>query len=156
MKTIFLLLAAWFAVQPLPAQMADNLQGSTLRAGDVSCSPLFLFTNGVGRIFPFPDGQRLEAGRRYVMLAIPERGFVFSSWQPVVVFSFTEYTDDGSGGLMESTSTVVLTTDEYIKGPVLKFTMEPEEVLFDIPNVRTVTQNFGWQANFVPVEKRGH
>ncbi len=144
------------AVQQLPAQMADDFHGSAVQRSDVSYAPLLLFTNGAGRIFPFDDGQMLEVGRRYFMVAIPDRGFAFSSWQPVNVFTFTEYVRDGSGGIIERTSTVVIPTPEYIKEPVLRFTMEPEQVLFDIPNVRVVTQSTGWQANFVPVGRRIH
>ena len=145
MKTTLLLLAAVLATEQLPAQDFNDLY-----------APLMLYTNGDGRVLPFRDGQMLETGRRYSMIAIPSSGFAFSSWQPVVVFTFIEYTYDASHNLVERTSTDVIAEDEYITKPVLRFTMEPEEVLFDVPNVRTITESFGWQANFAPVDRRGH
>ena len=92
MKTILLLLAAILAVQELPAQTASDIPRSVAQDSGDSYAPLMLFTNGGGRIVPYQDGQMLETGRTYVMVAIPSRGFAFSSWQPVVVFTFTEYT----------------------------------------------------------------
>ncbi len=163
MKNILLLLAVILAVQQLPAQVTDDIHGSVVQDSDVSYAPLSLFTNGAGRIFTLRDGlfllrdgQMLKTGRKYSMVAVPDRGFVFSSWQPVTVFTFIEYTKDPSGTITERTNTDVITTPEYIKDPLLRFTMEPEQVLLDIPNVRSITQSAGWQANFVSVKKPIH
>ena len=141
-------------VSPLSAQTADSRIDSFIQDHDDSYTPLMLFTNGNGRIFPFRDGQMLETGRTYFMAAIPDRGYAFSSWQPVVVFTFIEYTRDPSGNLVERTSEDTVPEAQFTRDPILRFTMQPEQVLFDIPNVRTVTESFGWQANFVPAIRR--
>src|SRR5208282_4197467 len=101
MKIIFFLFAAMLSVLPLSAQTADGRIGSFVQDNDGSYSPLLLFTDGNGRILPFRDGPILETGRTYVMAAVPDRGFAFSSWQPVVVFTFTEYTRSPSGTVIE-------------------------------------------------------
>jgi hypothetical protein len=154
MKIIFFLLAAVLTVLPLPAQTADDRSGTFVQDNDRSYTPLLLLTNGNGRVFPFRDGQLLETGRTYVMAAVPDRGFAFSSWQPVVVFTFSEYAHGPSGTLIERTTEDVVPTPEYTWDRALKFTMQPEQVILDIPNVRIITQSFGWQANFVPVTQR--
>ena len=156
MKTLFLLLAAILAVQELPAQTASDIHGSVVQDSGDSFAPLRLFTDGGGRIVPYQDGQMLETGRGYVMVAIPNRGFAFSSWQPVTVFTFIEYSRGPSGTLVERTTMDVIRTPEYIQERVLKFTMEPENVLLDVPTVREITVNFGWQANFVPESRPTH
>jgi hypothetical protein len=154
MKIIFFLWAAMLTVLPLSAQTAGDRIGSFAHDNDDSYTPLMLFTNGNGRILPFRDGQMLETGRTYFMAAIPDRGYAFSSWQPIVIFTFIEYTRGPSGNLVERTSEDTVPEAQYTPDPILRFTMQPEQVLFDIPNVRTVTQSFGWQANFVPVIRR--
>jgi len=151
MKKYLLLLAWFFTIQLLPAQLERN-GPSGPRA--VSYSPLFLLTNGMGRIVPFQNGELLENGHRCVMAAIPEHGYVFAGWQPVNVFSFTEYTQDGSGNWVENTSRVLEPIPQYTSEPALRFIMQPEQVLFNLPNVRMITLDFGWQANFVPAQRR--
>ena len=157
MKRIFLLLVVILAVQQSPAQIANDIHGSAVQDSDVSYAPLLLFTDGEGCIFPFDDGQILRVGRRYHMVAIPERGFKFSSWQPVNVFTFTEITrgpDSSFNPPIESS--VASPVPEYFGRPELEFTMQPVTVIFDDPGVRSVTESSGWQANFVPVEKPIH
>jgi hypothetical protein len=115
-----------------------------------STTPLYLFTTGSGQISPFTDGELLTVGQSYEMQAIPDSGFVFSSWQPVDIYTFTEFTFDQSGNpLPPITSTVLSLGATYTEGPVLDFTMQPLSVILDTP-ARTVTESFGWQANFVP------
>lgn len=142
MKTFSILAALLFSAQWLSAQETQ--------------SPLPLFVSGFGKIVPFHDGEMLDNDRRYVMTAVPEKGYVFANWQPVDVFTFTEYTLDGAGQLEERTFTVTTPEDQYFKDRALHFTMQPEEVLFDVPNVREVTMSQGWQADFVPAPKEGH
>jgi hypothetical protein len=154
MKNILLLLAVMLAVQRAPAQMADGSQVSPVQDGDASYSPIFLFTNGGGQIltFHFKDGQLLQAGRRYSMVAIPDPGFVFANWQMVSVFSFMEITrtPDGSEN-PPIVSTVTTPVPEYFYRPTLDFLMVPEDMIIDDPGVRIVSFSIGWQANFVPI-----
>jgi hypothetical protein len=117
-------------------------------------APLYLFTNGAGSITPLQDGQLLEVGQNYEMTAIPDSGFLFSSWQPVNVFALTTAVIDYNTG--PPTTNLVTSTDlspvpEYIEQPVLEFTMQPEEVIYNNPGGSTITRSSGWQVNFVPV-----
>jgi hypothetical protein len=150
MKTICLLFALIWSVQQLPAQTLDDINDFQCQCGDVSYAPLLLFTNGPGRIFPFEDGQMLEVGREYSMIAIPDRGYVFTNWTEVNVFTFifTNYDAAGNPVLPPVTSTVLSPVPTNIKDPILKFTMPPEIVLANT-SIK-ITQDSGWQANFVP------
>jgi hypothetical protein len=150
-KRLCLLLTFILAAQTLPAQTTDDPPDSALVTNEVSYSPLYLFTNGPGWIFPFEDGQMLEVGRTYRMLAIPDRDNEFTNWQPVNLFTFTEILHHfpGDDGYIV-TSTLASPLPEYYSDPVLEFTNQPEEVILDTP-ARTITKSLGWQANFVAV-----
>jgi hypothetical protein len=113
-------------------------------------APLYLVTSGSGSITPFQDGQLLEVGTNYQMTAVPDSDFTFSSWQPVNVFVLTEVVLDSSGDLSTNTSTALSPIANYIETSTLTFTMQPVQVLTD-NGVLTITENSGWQANFVPV-----
>ena len=113
-------------------------------------APLYLSTTGSGSITPLQDGQLLEVGQSYDMTAVPDSGFVFSSWQPANVFVLTEVVNDGSGDLVTNTSVTTSLTLDYIEPASLTFTMQAVIFLEDSPS-RTLTQNSGWQANFVLV-----
>ncbi|HEV2436189.1 MAG TPA: filamentous hemagglutinin N-terminal domain-containing protein [Verrucomicrobiae bacterium] len=111
-------------------------------------APLFLSTNGDGSITPLQNGQLLEVGQNYDMTALAGSGFAFSSWQPVHVFiSISSVTNAGT--TYSTTNIVFSPLPEYADAPSLTFTMQsPIVVAGGNPNV---TENFGWQANFVPV-----
>jgi len=114
-------------------------------------APLYLFTSGIGSITPLQDGQLLTVGQAYNMTAIPDSAFTFSSWQPVNVFVFNDVVMDVSGDLSTNTSTVASPTADFTETSALTFTMQPVQVILDLPRVRTITESSGWQANFVPV-----
>ncbi len=124
-------------------------------AQGVIYAPLFLFTSGAGSVSPLQDGQLLEVGQTYDMEAIPDDGYVFSSWQPVNVFNFSQIVYDPITLLPASTnmSTVPSPVPNFIEQPLLAFTMQPESVIVDTPSLMT-TENSGWQANFVPVPEQ--
>lgn len=61
MKKIFLLLTMILTVHSLPAQVAGNSL----------FQPLFLYTNGPGRILPAYHGEMLRVDRRYAIEAVP-------------------------------------------------------------------------------------
>ncbi|HXC34426.1 MAG TPA: hypothetical protein VNV43_01040 [Candidatus Acidoferrales bacterium] len=143
MKTFFILAALLFSAQWLFAQETQ--------------SPLPLYISGSGKIVPFQDGQMLDDGRDFVMTAVPNKGYVFASWQQVNIFTFDEYFLNSNGQLIEQTSAVPsFSPPEPEKNRVLHFTMQPEQYLFDDPNVRIITQSVGWQANFVPAPRKQH
>jgi hypothetical protein len=121
-------------------------------AQDVSDAPLSLFINGAGSVSPLQDGQSLEVGQSYTMTAIPDSGSAFSSWQPVNVFTFIEFTYDSNGDPNPPVvSTVLSLVPGYTYQPALEFTMQSVMVIYDQPGLRTITQSSGWQVNFVPV-----
>ena len=114
-------------------------------------APLSLFTSGSGEISPLQDGQLLEVGQTYDMEAIPDTGFVFSSWQPVNVFDFSQITFNADGSTNPPVlSTVVSLVPNFTEQPLLEFIMQPESVIYDSAAVN-ITESIGWQANFVPV-----
>jgi hypothetical protein len=155
MKIIYLLLLTFImAAQQLPAQLSDDNHGSAIKASDVSYAPLLLYTSGSGRIIPFEDGQMLPVGRRYFMIAIPDRGYVFTNWMPVSVFTTTAIvTNNGVPTVL--TNTITSTGPAYTRCPALIFTMQPVEVIED-NSLLTISVSEGWQANFVPAGKRFH
>ena len=155
MKNIYALLALMSLVLQMPAQTSSGGHGSGFQSDDVSYAPLLLFTNGPGRVFPLHDGQILEVGRKYVVVAVSDRGFAFTNWNPVNVFTFTEITVDAFGNTNTISSTVLSPVPKYTRDPLLRFTLPPVEVIYDDPGVRTITVSVGWQANFVPGRRRG-
>jgi len=95
----------------------------------------------------------LQVGRDYLMVAIPKRGYVFTNWQPVNEFHYTITTIDDNGATNPPiTSTVISLVPPSSTRPVLRFTMQPEIVIVDIPGTLKITESSGWQANFVPAE----
>jgi Divergent InlB B-repeat domain len=110
-----------------------------------SLAPLFLSIDGGGSITPFQNGQLLEVGRNYTMTAIPDSGFVFSSWQPANVFvSSSGVTNNGT--VYTTTNTVIAPIPSYTETPSLTFTMQPQ-----VEILNNLYENSGWMANFVPV-----
>jgi hypothetical protein len=123
-------------------------------AQGVSDAPLSLFINGAGSVSLLQDGQPLEVGQSYTMTAIPGSGSAFSSWQPVNVFTFMEFTYDSNGDPNPPmVSTVLSLVPSYTYQPALEFTMQPVTVIYDLPGIRSITQSNGWQVNFVPVSE---
>jgi hypothetical protein len=114
-----------------------------------STTPLYLFTTGSGQISPFSNGQLLTVGQTYELQASPDPGFLFSDWQPVNVFVFTEYIVDSGGNTNMVTSEEVSPVPAYSNQPILDFTMQPLTVILDNPGSSTITQSEGWQADFV-------
>jgi hypothetical protein len=114
-------------------------------------APLFLYTNGAGSITPLQDGQLLEVGLSYDMTAIPDSGSVFSSWQPVNVFTQTTFVIDENGITNSLVSVTAAPVSSYTTQPLLEFTMQPTTVILNNPGVSTITENSGWQANFAQV-----
>lgn len=112
---------------------------------------LHLYTSGNGSVTPLQDGQLLVVGQTYDMEAVPDSDSVFSSWQGVNVFTFTQMQFDGAGNpLPPIISTVPSLVPNYSYQPILEFTMQPDTVIQDSPGL-TVVQSYGWQANFVSV-----
>jgi hypothetical protein len=118
--------------------------------GDLA--PLYLFITGSGSITRLQDGQLLNSGQSYHMTAIPDEGFKFDSWQPVVVtvVTLTNYSAAGDPILPPLTEETYSVEDTYINTPTLRFTMQPVNVISQGPDF-SITQRHGWQANFVPV-----
>ena len=154
--TLLLLLAGIMAGQSLPAQTSDDAQNfSGKNKKEISYAPLSLTINGAGQIFPFEDGQMLQVGRNYLLVAVPDRGYVFSGWSRVNVFNFSEITVNAAGQPNSPIySTILSPVPTNIRNPVLEFRMEPIDVLYDFPGVRTLTHSVSWQADFVPRKKR--
>lgn len=133
----------------LTVRLSAQVSGEEPKSSSQTKAPLELFTTGSGRIIPYQNGQMLSIGKSYTMTAIPDRGYAFAGWNRVNVFIFIETFSDGSGNLATSIHTVVSPIGEWIKKRPLQFQVQPGEVIFDQPRVRTIVQRSGWQANFV-------
>jgi hypothetical protein len=119
--------------------------------GQGSLAPLYVFTNGFGSITPLQYGQLLEVGQSYEMTALPDSGFVFSSWQMANVFVDTEITMSASGSLVTNTFVTPSLLPSFTDTSTLTFTVAAIQVIFSDPGVRTISLNTGWQANFAAV-----
>ncbi|MEI9960947.1 MAG: hypothetical protein WDM76_07375 [Limisphaerales bacterium] len=111
----------------------------------VVSAPLFVFTNGSGTISPFQYGQLLNVGQSYDLTAIPNSGFVFSTWQPVNVFTITTALTNNNGDTLLISSLNTSPVPTYTTEPVLNFIMQPEVVIVANP-LLTITGSSGWQA----------
>jgi len=119
---------------------------SGLARAQGTLEPLLLFVKGSGSVTPYQSGDLLEDGQNYSMTAAPADGFTFVSWQPVNVFISTMYIS-GSPVSTVTPSPV----PEYTYTPTLMFNMQASQEIFNDPGIRTITQSFGWKANFAPV-----
>jgi hypothetical protein len=153
MKHIPFLLAIMLLAQPLPAQPPGEFETQDREA---AYAPLALSTSGEGRILPFKDGQMLWVGRAYCLLAEPDRGYVFTNWTRMNVFTYISFGLDASGDWVPQGTNVVRSPVEggAIREPVLRFIMPPAEVIY-ADGFESLTQTTGWQANFVPAKRLG-
>jgi hypothetical protein len=90
------------------------------------------------------------------MMAVPDRGFVFSIWNQVNVFTLTSAEIDY--GTIPPTTNLVTSVEvspepALITHPWLSFKMEPVTVLYSYIG-NSLTLSIGWQANFVPFERK--
>jgi hypothetical protein len=160
MKMFCVLLALLFLAAKIPAQPASGFPSQGNQPGDDSFAPLLVFTNGGGRIdvyYPYHAGMILRVGQTCEALAVPDQGYVFTGWNPINVFTLTGYETDGQGNSIPIASTNYSAVNVYHLNPLLKFTVEPEELLFEsmmtnenmiVTNI-VLTSDLGWQANFV-------
>lgn len=117
-------------------------------------APLYVFINGSGSISPFQSAQLLEVGKNYEMTAIPDSGFIFSSWQPASIFLLISVEFDH--GTSPPTTNIVTSVNispipDYHEEATINFTLQPEKVLYDDSFGNLLTVYSGWQVNFVPV-----
>ena len=143
MKTFSILAALFLSAQWLFAQETQ--------------SPLHLYISGSGKIVPFHDGDMLDDGREYVMTAVPDKGYVFTNWQEINIFTLTEIVPIQGSDQFEVLTNTVLSPVPPLPGKnrVLHFTMEPEQVIADNTDFQ-ITFSPGWQANFVRAPKKEH
>ncbi|HTR41226.1 MAG TPA: hypothetical protein VMH87_06385 [Pseudomonadales bacterium] len=142
MKKIFLLLTFVLFVQSLPAQMLENSW----------YAPLFLYTNGPGRIYPYFNSHILRVGYRYTMAAVPNRGYKFAGWQPVDVFTITQTNFSISGRPILPPMQSIIPSPMPIStyNPNLAFKMQGVILITTNGSNPNITRAYGWQANFVP------
>ncbi len=170
MKYIGALLVLLFLLVKGSAQPSVGHHGLDNPAGDASYAPVLVFTNGGGVILlssPFSHGGMFQAGQSGEALAVADPWYVFTGWNPVTVYTVTTYeTVYGPDG--ELTIPVVSTDfspiSVYYSSPMLKFTVEPERVLFSTVTTNEymvvtntiLTSDVAWQANFVKLSGRWH
>jgi hypothetical protein len=129
-----------------------GLSGAVQSFAQGTLAPLYLLINGGGSVSPLTNGAMLEVGQPYHMVAIPNAGFVFNSWQPLNVFTTTAFTiDPTTGNTNTVVSTLVSVVPAYTNQASLDFVMQPVVVIADTPGVRTITKSSGWRANFSPI-----
>jgi hypothetical protein len=165
---IALLTACWCRADEKISQIETSLSNTTfsgyvdtsatsdVQAAAVACAPLFLYTNGPGRIYAFQDGrqiqdgQMLEVGGKLTLIAIPDEGYKFKNWNPVNVNIFVLSYLDPSGNTNTITTIVPQFLPQTIGGFILKSEVQPEVVINDNPDISLIGAA-GWQANFEPV-----
>jgi hypothetical protein len=133
-----------------------TLSGYVDTSATVAYAPLFLYTNGFGKIYIFQDGrqiqdgQMLEVGSKFTLIAIPGEGYKFKNWNPVNVNIFVLSYLDSSGNTNTITTIAPQIQPQTIGGFILKSEVQPEVVINDTPEI-SLTGDVGWQANFEPV-----
>lgn len=150
-EVAFILVILTLALAPtrLPAQ--GTL--SAFQPQDTSYAPLLISTNGSGTITPYNSGQLLVVGQNYTLTATPAEGWLFAGWAAAWVFTDTEITINSFGAtnppivstIWSSTPGTLGTQNQFT------FTMPSINVVYDSPGIRTLTQEQGFVANFVPV-----
>jgi hypothetical protein len=150
MKQLMLLCSVLFAVQPLQAALPAAADPFPREVQYNFVLPFDTFTNGDGFVFPIFE-PRHDQGAEVTVVAIPARGYIFSSWQRVNVLTFTEYTVNGAGQPNPPIITTVYSPiPEYRRNAVLRFVPNPQDVIYNDPSVGEIAEQAGWQANFVP------
>ena len=142
-----------FKLIPLAIVIAASSAART--SAQTTLAPLPLFINGGGSVAPLTNGEVLEVGQTYNMVATPHPGFVFVSWEPVDVFTLTSTIIDTiswPGHILTNVDVSVILSPLpiYTNEPSLSFIMQPVDLLYDT-NGNTLTRSRGWQANFGPV-----
>ena len=147
MKSFFIFLILVLSVFYSPGQSIITLSPSP-----ESClPPLFIYKNGPGKVAAqFSFGQLFMDGRYYHLIAVPDRGYEFSNWQEVDVFTVTQYLYF-YGQRIEPPiiSTDVTPVPHYIYDPLLLLPEQKVDYILSSTNVM-ITESIGWQANFVP------
>ena len=110
-------------------------------------APLQIFTNGPGRISPLHAGQMLEVWGTYSMVAIPDPGFAFNTWEWLDVFIKTTRITNNTGAISSNIEKTVTSNKQFFTTPELRFIVRPvfETVHSDVLSSASV---YGWQANF--------
>jgi hypothetical protein len=153
---IFVLLFVLLAGPCLQAQLALDAPDPFFRDNrdnhDGASTPLSLTISGQGIVFPFEDGEQLPIGWSFVMTAIPDHGYVFTGWQKVNVYTITQFFLNGEGNPEPPIISMnVVPVPGLIRQPTLRFQVQAPTVIIGPPDVLTITESIGWQANFVSI-----
>jgi hypothetical protein len=170
MKKMLLLLVAIVLVEPLHAQLIDDSSVAE-QVTDASVAPLYVFTNGPGRIYAFERldgnpfylvqaGETLPVGNRVVLYAVPNPGYQFKNWNLVNVFTLTStIVNDLDGTVITNNSSINVsklpTTFRWpemvteVQPPIVLFTTYTTNLDSSIVTNNVLTAFGGWQANFV-------
>ena len=150
MKIIKSLFCIVLILELLPVKASDGTFDLIGEAKGTTYVPLLLSIQGNGEIVPFKNGQMLVVGHEYEMTAVPNRGYEFAYWSPVSVFTDTEVIYGGNNLPFETNSSVTISVSQRrIQIRSLHFSMQPVQVLIDLPGIRTLTATQGWQATFI-------
>ena len=153
MKKLFFLFSMLILLQRMAAQPTEAANRISWPGDREYSLPSQTLTNGNGYVFEIRERWRRDPQDEVTVVAIPAAGFVFSSWQPVNVFTISQVTIGANGQVNPPTvSSVLSPVPQYSYDPVLRFVPQPELVLFDNPGVQEIAQEVYWQANFVPCE----
>ena len=149
MKSFFSLFGIILVLELLPVGASDGTF-VTGQANPTTYAPLILLTQGDGWVVRFENGQMLPVGREFRMSGVPKPGYEFAYWSPVSVFTDSEIIYSADDVPIETNNIVTISvSQQQIQSRSLEFTVQPAEVIVDIPGVRTLTRSAGWQATFV-------
>ncbi len=153
MKKLFFLFSMLILVQRLSAQVSEAANCVSWSGENEYSLPAQTLTNGNGYVFEVRERWRRDPQDEVTVVAVPARGYVFSSWQPVNEFIISQITIGADGQVNPPTvSSVISPIPRYSYDPVLRFVPEPATILFDDPGVQEISQQVSWRANFVPCE----
>lgn len=160
MKKILALLAVILLVPLLRAQLARDFPGAAGKTTGVSFAPLYVFTNGPGKIYIYPfmrlhpdfqNGQMVPVNAPFVLTAIRAQGYEFAGWSPVDVFTTSELFTNADGSVSVITQVLPEAGPPIRHGPVLDARVTSWTNVVQTPLV-TISTGRGWQANFAPIQ----
>jgi glucose/arabinose dehydrogenase len=116
-------------------------------------SPVLVQIVGSGTVSPDYNGQLLEIGKSYTMIARPAKGFALAGWSLLNIFEFIETTVDNTGSNSITTTNIVISPVPPAGGPRLNFVMYAPELIYYATNGNSTTRSFGYRAVFVDAAK---
>jgi Divergent InlB B-repeat domain len=118
---------------------------------DNSDAPLLLTSTVGGKICAsrngkiIPAGTPVKVGTTYQLQAMPDAGYVFQNWTPIVVSAVVL-----NSQIDEVVTNTISTPASFARNASWSAKTQPTQVLVDAADSLMVIKTLGWQANFTP------